>query len=449
MSAPITTASPPSKQTDDQPAQTNESIPSVVVKPQIEFPKIRPRVLAIIVLVSFLLVLLIATWLRHEGPVWAQDFDRTIEAKSLQLTLGEGAFDADTNSPAFVFTTAKNKQRLVAASARVSSLKASQIATIRLSFEGEIPDDGVAVGWVTSEGRQFIADYATKAHRTAPLQTKELEGWRGDIIAVSALAQGDIKTPIRIQSIELRGARISDSFFAMLSEWASFEPWDGSSINFLKGGSKEPKTSLALVLAATVLLSFIGFKAAQRGWHLPGTVIPVWIWPVTFFAAWIIMDFRWQANLLTQLNFTRDLFAGKSNEEKHNVDTRGLAEFMEKAKVMIAADPSITGAMGVKAVDPKIATQPPSPKVYIFSDSEFSRVKGAYFMLPLNVFANPKDPNFDHPNVYRPGDFFVLYRKSGARYIPAEKTLVYNGDKRLRMEPLTLADGNGVFRVIP
>jgi hypothetical protein len=122
---------------------------------------------------------------------------------------------------------------------------------------------------------------------------------------------------------------------------------------------------------------------------------------------------------------------------------------MQKAKAMITADTSITaGAKGVKTVDPKIAPSAPAPKVYIFSDSEFSRVKGAYFMLPLNVYANPKDPNFDDPSAYRPGDFFVLYRKKGARYMPAEKTLIYNGDKRLRMEPLTLVDGNGVFRVI-
>jgi hypothetical protein len=264
MSVPSTTTSLSPEQTD-QPIQTKESKPSAVVKPQVKFPAIRPRVLAIIVLASFVSVLLIATWLRHEGPVWAQDFDRTIEAKSLQLTLGEGALDASSSPLSFVFTSANNTQRLVVASARVSSLKASQIATIRLFFEGEIPDDGVAIGWVTSEGRQFIADYATKTSRAAPLQTKELEGWRGDIVAVSVLAQGNIKTPIRIQGIALRGARMSDSFFAMLSEWTSFEPWDGSSINFLKGSNKEPKTSLTLVLAATVLLSFVLSLFLQHG----------------------------------------------------------------------------------------------------------------------------------------------------------------------------------------
>jgi hypothetical protein len=415
----------------------SDSPPAPTVEQQLESIQgsVRPRVLIGVVIASFLVALLITAFLRHKAPIWAPDYDRFIAGKQLQRVLGDGAAEGDV----FVLKPLASGT-MVAASLSFPPMRASNIATIRIPFSGETPSGGLAFGWQTRDGRQYIVDYASES-KTDLLSTRDLKGWQNDIVGISVIARGEMKTPVIVRAVELRGPRLTDTVRLMWQEWTSFEPWDGGSINFIKGGSPQPLSSMTLFLAIGVTLSFVAAFAAQRGWHQRDTRIPTWIWPAVLIGAWLLMDIRWQFNVAHQAYVTQKLFGSKANDEKHRIDSRDLFIFLESARTAILNKTAEDMAATKKAIT--------SPRVFLYSDQEFNRVKGAYFLLPLNVFSHAKETNMDPPEAFAPGDFIVLFRKNGPRYLPVQKVLQYDGQRQVKALLLGTSGGDAVLQVLP
>ncbi len=143
---------------------------------------------------------------------------------------------------------------------------------------------------------------------------------------------------------------------------------------------------------------------------------------------WAVIDARWQLNLLRQLDMTRAQYAGKSWEDKRLAAEDGeLFAFMREAKAKIGDKPA---------------------HVYVFSDQEFDRVRGAYHLYPKNVSVQPRRQSLLPAATYKAGDVLVLYRKRGVEYNTAEKRLRWEGTQVIAADLVYFHRGGAVFRVL-
>ncbi len=240
------------------------------------------------------------------------------------------------------------------------------------------------------------------------------------------IARGPLAGPLVVERIDLEPSSVWTTVDSMISDWLEFEPWDGGSIHFMTGGNPSLRYPLPFFLGIAFLLSLGLYLALVLMGH--GTFAFQAVLAMALFG-WMTIDARWQLNLWKQLDITRFQYAGKSWEDKRRAAEDGaLFEFMRIAKEKIGRAPA---------------------HVFIFSEEEFERVRGAYHLYPLNVHVRTKIATLYPPAAYKPGDVIVLYRKRATQYVPSTKTLRWDGTQEVRAELIYVADGSGVFRVLP
>lgn len=249
-----------------------------------------------------------------------------LKGTDMVLRRGEGYLE-DTK---LVVTDFDAQKRIRIISKQVS-FRAEDMPFMAWTFSKFSPRTGVWVAWVTKQDPTHLnmIPAILPFDSTAVYRMKGHPEWQGDIVALGFGFDRQMHDSFTLDSVEIRPYSVGSMLESMLDEWFAFEGWSMSSINMVKGGSKNALIRpVPLVFIWVVLVSLIyQFKLNERkrlNWRLP---------VVFLITGWVFLDFLWQINLFRQNYLSYQLYAGKNISEKRllTIDEK-LFSFSEEVK---------------------------------------------------------------------------------------------------------------------
>jgi hypothetical protein len=278
--------------------------------------------------------------------------------------------------------------------------------------------------------RMFTRALAIEAGQIVPADLARDPDWIGTIRGLALVLRGPLAQPVVVRGVIAKTMTPREVLADRAREWLAFEPWNGASINSVTGGADVQELPLPALLAAIVVLGWIIYAALSRWapWAL-GTFRPQVVGYV-FLAAWLLLDARWQWNLVRQAAASYERYAGKSWQERHFAAEDGsLFAFIEKVRERL----------------PPASAQ--GPRIFVVASANYFRDRAAYHLYPYNVYFDPWQDTMPPASALRPGDYLVAYRRLGVQYDPGEQRLRWDGSEPIAAE-LVLADaGSALFHI--
>jgi len=279
----------------------------------------------------------------------------------------------------------------------------------------------LALLWVRRTDRGDLHEQILKLEgdRVVPTLLDENPEWRGEIVAV-ALGVKNASAPVLISEVRLRPMTVRAVLADMVRDWKYFSAWDGRSINVVFGGRDEQRAYLPPLVALAALL--VAAACAVTARRRQRRIATVWL-IVPFMAGWILLDVRWQRQLLLQLAETREAFAHKTVAERHAA--------MEHPAFLELVDTAL-----------RLLPQTPA-RVFVTSDFDYFRLRAGYYLYPHNVLA------FDwaDPGVLHRGDFLLMFAKHDVSFDRADGTLRWSDGRQVAVSALIAGQGQGLYQV--
>jgi hypothetical protein len=305
-------------------------------------------------------------------------------------------------------------------------------------------DDYAAVAWLGSNfpeiaevGLLWRSDNApdrvnsvrvpVAAGRLQPVLLQKNPAWRGRISGLALVVRGALPQPVRIHGVVAKPMGAVEIIGDRAGEWLAFEPWSGTSINTVTGGTDDQDLPLPLLLACAVALAsgavlLIRRRAPRKlAVSAAGAVLAV------FVIAWAALDVRWTWNLVRQVRATSADYAGRNTYDRHLAAEDGpLFAFIEKARAILPAKPV---------------------RIFVVADADYFRSRAAYHLYPHNVYADPRRDLMPDPAWLRPGDWLLVYQRHGVQFNAAEGKLRWNETQTVAAEARLVAPGAALFLI--
>ncbi len=309
-----------------------------------------------------------------------------------------------------------------------TSLRASDYPVFGWETAGVSDDVEAAVLWQNEyePGRVFNQRVDVEAGHVQPILLAQNKKWIGRISGIALAVRGNFLDPMVVRGATAKTMSPREVLGDRISEWFKFEPWNGTSINTLTGGADSQDMPLPVLLAAiacVAALAYAGLAWWKRDFFGPVLGISV---AGVFVIAWLIIDARWEWNLLRQVRSTHAQYAGKSWHDRHLAAEDGpVFAFIHKVREQLPAPPA---------------------RVFIVADAHYFRDRGAYHLYPHNVYFDPWANSMPPPAAMRPGDYIVVYQRRGVQYDPAQRRLRWDGSG-VDAELLLVDTGAALFRI--
>ncbi|HVE48914.1 MAG TPA: hypothetical protein VNG69_04760 [Casimicrobiaceae bacterium] len=298
----------------------------------------------------------------------------------------------------------------------------------RVMVDADALPDGVelALLWVQRGQAGRVQDQRIEVdafNRPQPTLIDRSGGWSGELALIALGVKGAMDgTKWSLRSVTLERASMGAAIGDFLRGWRRFERWDGKSINVLFGGREEQRAWLPPLAFAAAVLTVLAllFLARKRGVKLPPQVFVI-----PFLIGWLVLDLRWQTNLVRQARATVNDFGGRDWTQRHEAMEDGdLFGFVQRAIAKLPTEPV---------------------RIFVGSDHEYFRRRAGYHLYPHNVLAY----SWGEPFQLKPGEYLLLYQKSDVHLDPSQGELLWNNGRRLDVVPLLAQRGAGLYRVGP
>lgn len=263
----------------------------------------------------------------------------------------------------------------------------------------------------------------------AATQVERRSRWANPLLSLFAAATaGAALTLLGLWMYRASSGWISpaDLLSVLAGEWFTQGAWTGRSINFNQGGTAKSGlqpvviTALWLALSSTILL-FI-----QRPWS--GRPIALMPYAVLALLGWLILDLRWQLDLIERAQRTFSIYAGLSESERQAAGPdRTLYPFMREIHAHLPDRPA---------------------RIFLLTERPETSTAGRvrYHLLPHNASMGlSRLPAFDQT---RPGDYvLIIAPMHQARYDRTRRTLS-DGRTEWPVDPVfTESRAGALFRV--
>ena len=355
-------------------------------------------------------------WLPSANPLaWG--------ARDLHLARGAGRLVRDE-----LFVTAPDAtgMTVISVATDLRSIDYAAIAWIAV----DVPEDAQAsLLWQT--------DYAPNKINTVPLRVeagrllpvllvKEAQ-WIGRVNGIALGILGNLPQPMIVRGVQAKPMGAGEVLSDRAHEWLAFEPWTGTSINTVTGGTDFQELPLPLLLAAAIALATLALALVRH-------VRPIWLSaPVGtaliayFIGAWLLLDMRWTWNLMRQTQSTSERYSGKSWEEKRlNNDDGTLFAFVQNVLKVLPEKPA---------------------RIFVVADEHYFRGRAAYHLYPHNVFFDPRNNLMPAADQLRPGDWLLVYQHKGVQYDAAQQRLRWEPAQSVAVEVKLVGQGAALFEI--
>ena len=307
------------------------------------------------------------------------------------------------------------------------SLEAATVDVLRVYAPGLHPATGVRVFWRTSAAPKTFESLPlemTRAGRVA-FGMNDVSNWSGVVTEVGLLLTGPVPEPVTVRYIAAEPLTPGSLWPVLWTQWQSFLPWKQASINFVNV-SRGTYLSPVVAAAMWIVLVWVCYRllAGRQSWS--------WRWAFSIFlVAWILLDLRFQADLLFKLRETRFNYAGK------NVEAR------------LASGPDATLYQTARHFLDQVDTS--NTRVFVLTDEpkavgSYKRHRVHYYLLPVNAFSGMREPLSADQLV--PGDvIFIVGPHERVRFDAARGELVWGDDQHARVSRLYVTRNAAAYRV--
>lgn len=263
----------------------------------------------------------------------------------------------------------------VAAAKIDPQMTAANVSHVELVLNPGASRYELEVGWseTATFGRFPTHSFRVDESGRARLSTDELFQWRGDIAFILLRTRGILDPPVIIERVGLHPGppAFLDIQRHLLSDWTDRRSWTQISINrtLISGGSPlvSPVLAVAVWVVVASLLNVIVFR--RRSINITYAVLGVLL------VGWVILDLRWQGEVLVKSSEARNLFQGKSWSEKRSVDVDGeIFTLMEDLKSKDAEPETIE-------------------RFLISGPYEFAHQRARYFAMPVETHSSNWPPH--------------------------------------------------------
>jgi len=252
--------------------------------------------------------------------------------------------------------------------------------------------------------------------------------WTGELAGLGLGFKGRPGQTVVIRGVTLAPPVLSAFLRAAYDEWTAFQPWQQSSINMYSGVGVAPPllfpaptfaALLGLSLLVYGLLWFFQRRDIPFDWRVPSALAVV---------CWLALDLPWQGRLWTQLQDTYRQFAGLTQRQKHLAAPDGaLFAFMDRMKSAI---------------------HDPDARLFLATGGDYTGVRGAYHLLPSNVYWHRFGPELPNPQYIHPGDYIILFQSRQVHLDRNDNLLLWPKDHKLKVETILLERQGGLFKAL-
>ncbi len=409
------------------PGTSNKNMPMDSMHPRQEPAKCAGAALAALVISAVILVSGYILWSMNGAG-------GTNNLPPLEITSNDFLFDSHTGKriPGGLEIKAPGPNRQSIVQLSRTGFDAEQYPLLRYHISGYKQGLSVALFWRSS--------VSPKTTRFAELPKSFLEDnsfslehnawWKGTITDLGFnIMGGRPGERLLIRDLEFSPPGPVARLRAVLSEWSTLEAWSMSSINFIYNAS--PSARLSPVLAGAAWAGLAGLLYA--GWNfkryrklLPPRCSSGLL--VLILIPWLILYGRWQINFWTQLDTTRQLYAGKSQEEKH-----------QRAEDAVIYDYA-------QHLKQDVLPQAPA-RIVILRKAyrDYLRLKLQYYLLPHNSYNYDSLPQAAY---LHDGDYLlVLGSIPGLRYDTANKRLKWSQGRQVKALLLDKTNLGSLYQV--
>ncbi|MFT4769736.1 MAG: hypothetical protein ACI8RN_002888 [Glaciecola sp.] len=319
-------------------------------------------------------------------------------------------------------------QAIIEVNARQAAMQ--DLPLLHLNFSGRSDVLALIVSWrnEASGGRLLYRRVGVSPGRSLWLDMSQERGWTSPAGTLAVILLGPPGGKVVLQSLEILPAVFPHSLYATLGEWRSFTPWQHSSINSHIGVTSPATTPLPVLaimalFTVAVLVYLVGVFAFRKRLRFQ--------WPVIgllFLLGWLMLDFFWQGRLLRQAELTHDTLAGKTPAAK-----RQLGMDSDLYNLTRAVHDAIDGG---------------DARILVSSASDYSGMRGAYYLYPQNVFWQRHAKSLPDPQYMQVGDYVLLLQPTPVIFDASGNHLRYGEMKRLKVRLLLSSDIGSLYQVI-
>lgn len=324
------------------------------------------------------------------------------------------------------------RQRQVVVPLSRIGFEAGRYPVLHYHAEGWSPGLKIALYW-RSTASPDTTRFIELPQTLLPATTLTLEHdpwWKGRITHLGFLLLGGIpENPVIIREVAFSSPTRANRIGAILSDWTTLQKWSMSSINSMADAAPHSRLSPTLAGASWAGLAlliyagwFLGRLRGKSGFCMAGGLLLLVMIP------WLMLHARWQLNLWEQLRETRQLYSGKSQEEKH--------QLAEDADIYRYANHLKNDLL------------PQAPARIIILRKNFRdhmRLKMQYYLLPHNSY---NYDSFPQAAYLHDGDYILaLGPIPGLHFIPGTNRLEWTGGRSIGVQRLDESPLGTLYRV--
>ena len=198
-------------------------------------------------------------------------------------------------------------------------IAAASYPFLHVSIESAANDLKIFFTWGTDAAVENHHTFVpqSRSWRSMWIAAREIQGWTGDIGALSVAVVGKAGATVQIKELALYTASPLHQIQAVLSDLSAYVPWNRAAMNSHTGVTPTSLFYPNLLAATFLLLSLLAYGVLLLA--LPSKFGFRFNWQAValiFLACWVSLDMFWQRTLLHQVFDTARTFAGKSAHEK-------------------------------------------------------------------------------------------------------------------------------------
>lgn len=202
--------------------------------------------------------------------------------------------------------------------AKLPSLDAADFPILRVNIEGRTAGTNVAVLWRTKDYptkiNQYLLPWAIGS--VSALNLSSIRQWHGPILDIGIAVGGRATGPVRIRSFKLQSWSALEQLQLLWTLATSFEGFKAYTINFIYGGMPSNNyISATVIIAAWIVLASVLMFIWQIFMEKQLTFVTFYL---IIIIGWLILDFRWQLELIRQRELTVYEYAGQTIAAKRS-----------------------------------------------------------------------------------------------------------------------------------
>ncbi|MFC1605640.1 hypothetical protein ACFL33_02105 [Pseudomonadota bacterium] len=341
------------------------------------------RLFAAAVIAALLVCAATAAWLARDLPGDTSE-SLQLDTSDLKFVMGSGQADGER----LMIDGFTDGYALL--SSGPVEVNADEFRFLHVTLDRLAAGEAPSFFWRRSEAPADLIQLRLRESGDLLIDLSGRTDWRGEITELGFLFHDDGGPAIAFGPTTLEPDRLALRLRLMWNGWTAFEHWTQKSVNFLFGGAPDQAVHLPLVLIIWIgltlgfmaLIAVLGGKRSGKEFMVGGAVI--------FILAWMVLDLRWTANSVRQLEQTRSTYWGVDESEKQRRGLDGeIYEYIERLKREVLPE------------------QP--ARILIVGDEdtvEYALQRAKYHLLPHSVYATREFPDFLSTNSM---DYLVFF----------------------------------------